>query len=99
MLQLKQKRENLVVFIHAALSNDNVQRPVNLQEITALSILHFLSEIVTLFKIQVFQQLYIYFNNVMQWSGQMNSVVSITHYFTPFLDTPFLLTYSFYHGT
>lgn len=31
----------------------------------------------------------------MQCSGQVNPVVSITHYFTPFLDTPFLLTYSF----
>lgn len=38
MLQLKQKGEDLVVFIHAALSNDNVQRPVNLKEITVLII-------------------------------------------------------------
>lgn len=53
MLQLKQKGENLVVFIHAALSNDNVQRPVNLQDITALIILHFMLEIKTLFKIQL----------------------------------------------
>lgn len=57
VLQLKQKGKNLVVFIHAALSNDNVQRPVNLQEITVLIILHFLLEILRLFKIQVFQQL------------------------------------------
>lgn len=56
MLQLKQKGENLIVFIHAALSNDNVQRPVNLQEITALTT-HFLLEIIRLFKKQAFQQL------------------------------------------
>lgn len=41
MLQLKQKGEDLVVFIHAALSNDNVQRPVNLKHITVLIILRF----------------------------------------------------------
>lgn len=41
MLQLKQKGEDLVVFIHAALSNDDVQRPVNLKELTVLLILHF----------------------------------------------------------
>lgn len=68
MLQLKQKGENLVVFIHAALSNDNVQRPVNLQETTVLIILHFLLESVTLFKIQVFQQLLCIL--IMQCNGQ-----------------------------
>lgn len=41
MLQLKQKGEDLVVFIHTALGNDNVQRPVNLKEITVLMTLHF----------------------------------------------------------
>lgn len=57
MLQLKQKGENLVVFIHAALSNDNVQRPVNLQKNNSTDHTTFLLEIITLFKIQVFQQL------------------------------------------
>lgn len=32
MLQLEQKGEDLVVFIHAVLSNDNVQRPVHLKK-------------------------------------------------------------------
>lgn len=34
VLQLEQKGEDLVVFIHAALCYDNIQRPVNLKEIT-----------------------------------------------------------------
>jgi len=34
VLQLKQEGEDLVVFIHAALRYDNIQRPVNLEEIT-----------------------------------------------------------------
>lgn len=55
MLQLKQKGEDLVVFIHTALSNDNVQRPVNLKEITVLIILHFMLEIIRIFQIQVIQ--------------------------------------------
>ena len=89
MLQLKQKGEDLVVFIHAALSNDNVQRPVNLKEITECGSHNiFVLEILRMFQIQVFQG---HTDNIciliMQCKGQAKKILSfpLHAFFTPLL--------------
>lgn len=92
MLQLKQKGEDLVVFIHAALSNDNVQRPVNLKERTVLITLHFCVRNVKNVKYFREEQTDIF---IFSSCNAMVRLSKSCHFHHTFFFTPFLKVFNF----